>query len=232
MTGYVTNIREKNCVVPPPHEQGGSNLSLPSSTTPGGFLGFGASAAVVGEDMATKAVEAFGVSSSTVPVGTPEPVTSSDLEKELAELSALERELAVEDVLDEDESSELAALEAEILELELEEYLTEEQQLEKAIQESIQEQHERDHEETTVKRSLSPALADAAEPPVKKVAVGTDFETPRSVATPQKHADDAKLMPPPFSLPPIKAPVVSTWIEFMIYFKIFQFFIYRLIPNS
>ena len=242
-TGYVTDIRDKNCIVAPPSETAGSPMVTPTSTT----RGFGASAAVVGSEMAKASVATLGVIPSTVPLNTPVPIPTTDagelqrqIDMELALLGNLEAELAYQDVLAEEEALELAELEEQIEELEG--YMTEEQMLERAIKESTEEQHERDRAEieekdgatTTVKRSLSAALTDAAEPPVKKAACGKstgpkddpDQILPlepeakqiyvnywsRFVATPQNHGrsvDDAKNMPP--SLPPsLQAQLVST----------------------
>lgn len=243
MTGYVADIRDKNCLVAPPTKTSENPMVTPTSTT----HGFGASAAVVGSEVAKASVATLGVIPSTVPLNTPVPIPTTDrgemqrqIDKELALLGDLEAELAYQDALAQDEALELAELEEQILELEG--YMTEEQQLERAIKESVEEQQERDRVEieekdganTKVKRCLSAALTDAAEPPVKKAACGKSMgpkDDPdqilplepeakklyenywsRFVATPQNHGrsvDDAKSMPPP--LPPsLQAQLVST----------------------
>lgn len=114
--GYVANIREQGCKIPKPD-------TSPRPTSSVDVASIGASAAVVGSELCNQRV------------------SQEDLQKEMEALEALERELRIQvqtqEILEAQEAQELAELEEQMRELEL--YETEEQQLERALKESLEE---------------------------------------------------------------------------------------------
>ena len=178
LVGYVSDIREKDCTLLPPGKHEAPPTTEPTTISTGSD-GLVASAALVGEKQAKAGVIANPP--TLVPTVTVSTLTTTrdferDLEREIAALVALEAELEYQAMLEEEEQAELAELDSQIKELET--YMTEEEQLERALQESLQEAKEREAEETvaklTKKRPLSMGEVGCLEPPAKKTCAAPD----------------------------------------------------------
>lgn len=204
LCGQVEEIRSKQCTIPPPQshsaEPSPPSSSLSIATTSG------ASAAVVGREAALAGLAhiAAKAAADAPPVGASgNQVPPGDIEKEIAELEVLERKLKCcleeQDLMEEYEALELQELEAQITQLE--QSLSEEEQLERAIRESLEEHHAREAE----------AGGDVPEPLVDKSA--GIAKPPVVEPTPPKLPDDpAKIVPLD---PKARSLYVNYWSRFV-----------------
>lgn len=116
-----THLREQSCKIPVPMKVSSSAPATPS------LSGIGCSAAVVGRELSMK------------------QLSKSDIEKEMEELQALEKQLhdvlVVQEAKEVAEAQELSELEEQMRELRM--YETEEEQLQKALSESLEEDAQR-----------------------------------------------------------------------------------------
>ena len=142
--GYVTSIREQSCKIPRPECKASSS----SSSSPASPHLMGLSAAVVGRELSLM------------------NPSREDMLKEMEELRRLEQELEiacqVEAVMEAQEALELEELNQQIMELER--YQTEEEQLERALRESMEDAEPIQTEATN--HSSQPPVATCSERPV------------------------------------------------------------------
>lgn len=164
----MSDIREKPCIVPAPSKATSTQSSSTSIVpAPSSLALSGASAAVVGREAALAGLALFNQPANTS--GDSGDKQMADLEAELKALKSLEAELELQNMKEVEEALELEELDLQIAELDY--YMTEEEQLERALKESLEESLVENHLDVSVPPPALPS------PPVEVSTKPADVPT-------------------------------------------------------